>query len=105
MSDSPVKSAPHKVNKRLDKHEPCERSEDRIWTVEAVALLCHRSVRTIWNVLSEKSNLFDEPLYDKVRAGEGNQRMYRILSTRDLSVLKNTFPLYRRKPRVKKKGG
>jgi hypothetical protein len=103
--DSREKSASHKANKRLDRHTPCDRPEDRLWSIDAVAALCHRSVRTIWNILSEKAALFDEPLYDKLRAGDGNQRMYRVISTRDLGTFKRLFPLYRRKPRVKKKRG
>lgn len=103
MSESPEKSASPQANKRLDKHEPVQRSEDRIWPIASAALLVGRDVKTIWNALSEHASRFDEPLYDKIHAGRGNQRMFRVLSNHDLAELRMLFPLYRRKSRVKRK--
>ena len=60
--------------------------------VSAVAQLFDVSTRRIYNLLSEHRQKFDPPRY-KLRGPHAPRRMFRLLSSHDLEVLQEFFPI------------
>lgn len=94
MSDSRGKSATQRTNKPLDR---IPRPEGHLFTIKAASQLVGRTERTIYNVLSKYAERFEDPMYQKglgVPSRRWDERLYRVLSPRDMGVLRTMFSVY-----------
>ena len=63
-----------------------------LFLVSAAAQMFDVSRRRLYNLLSEHRQKFDPPQY-KLRGPHAPRRMFRLLSTHDIEVLQEFFPI------------
>jgi hypothetical protein len=83
----------------MTKYRMLPRPHGHLFTVRAVSLLVKRSQQTIYNLLTQKAELFGAAMYEKVYRNRNDHRLYRVLSEADMTVIRGLFPVY-----VKRKG-
>ena len=102
MSELRRNSPIQRANNGLDSpYRKQPRPVGNTFTIRAVALFVHRSEKTIYNLLSARSELFGDPMYEKVFM-PADQRLYRVLSEADMAVIRDLFAVYVKQKRSRR---